>query len=172
MLINHKQLGDFHGSQLFWCNQAAVTHHAAGVDNGQLILVNDNFAPACAGGGCAIDPKNPKRILLTTFSSNGGNPPPGCIIPQPDGDQSNPDGSIAKWGGCAAWDCQNNPPLAAAPVGTILTQQEQFKILQRTGTANPLPPEKSFLSRNKIPIFLGGSILILGFIGMALLMEV
>lgn len=173
MFFKRRQFGNLNGSQAVWCNQAAVTHHAAGVDNGQLVLVDDNFAPACAGGGCAIDPKNPNRVLLTTISSNGGNPPSGCTIPQmQDPDQLNSDGSIAKWGGCSAWDCQSPAPRAAAPAGTVLTSQEQYQILQQTAASNAAPPEGSFLSRNKIPIFLGGTILILGFVGMVLLMEV
>jgi len=162
-------LGNLDGNGNYWCAMAASVHHSAGLQNGQLVAVRDDFAPACANRGCAIEPNNPKRILLTTMDPKGGNPPPGCIMAPGSGDDLNSDGSVRKWGGCSAWDCQNPAPLASPPVNTIVTAAEQQQILQQTLPV--APPPKSFLSRNKIPIFVGGTVLLLGFVGMMLLIE-
>ena len=59
------------------------------------------------------------------------------------------------------------PPEDIAP---IITPGEEQAILQET---LPLPePERSFLARNAMPLLIGGSVLLLGTVGLVIMLKV
>ena len=62
------------------------------------------------------------------------------------------------------------PPPPPPDTGPTITASEEQKILQQTLPL--IAPEPSFLSRNKTPILLGGTVLILGIIGMVVLVKI
>lgn len=130
---NFGDLGDQCMPGTFFCDLAAQQLHATGVYTGKLALVRNDFAAACANGGCAVDPANPKRVFLTKYGPEGGNPPAGCVSSPKSDDKLNADGSVAQWGGCAAWDCQNAAPLAPSkncPPSVINTSSCSCKVFQ------------------------------------------
>jgi hypothetical protein len=62
------------------------------------------------------------------------------------------------------------PPPPHPDTGPTITAIEEQMILQQTLPL--IAPEQSFLSRNKTPILLGGTVLILGVIGMVVLVKI
>lgn len=62
------------------------------------------------------------------------------------------------------------PPPPPEDIAPILTPEEEQAILQQT---MPLPePEPSFLARNGLPLIIGGSVLLLGTIGLIFMLKV
>ena len=62
------------------------------------------------------------------------------------------------------------PPPPPEDIAPIITPEEEQQILQQT---LPLPePEESFLARNAMPLMIGGSVLVLGTIGLIVMIKI
>lgn len=62
------------------------------------------------------------------------------------------------------------PPPPPEDIAPIITPEEEQKILQQT---LPLPEvEQSFLARNAMPLMIGGSVLVLGTIGLIVMLKI
>lgn len=62
------------------------------------------------------------------------------------------------------------PPPPPEDIAPIITPEEEQAILQQT---LPLPePEQSFLARNAMPLLIGGSVLVLGTIGLIVMIKI
>lgn len=62
------------------------------------------------------------------------------------------------------------PPPPPEDIAPIITPEEEMAILQEN---LPLPePEESFLARNAMPLILGGSVLLLGTIGLVVMIKI
>jgi hypothetical protein len=62
------------------------------------------------------------------------------------------------------------PPPPPEDIAPTITPEEEQAILQQT---LPLPePEQSFLARNAMPLLVGGSVLILGTIGLIVMIKI
>jgi len=62
------------------------------------------------------------------------------------------------------------PPPPPEDIAPIITPEEEQQILQET---LPLPePEESFLARNAMPLIIGGSVLLLGTVGLVIMLKV